>query len=173
MSRLQSARLILRPLAQTDVSMLHRFWTEPEVRRYLWGDQIIAESTVREIVERSERYFQATGSGFFAIEYKEQAGDLVGFCGHRQFEDGESVELLYGITPEHWGEGLVTEAAREVLRHGFASCGFETIIAATDTPNQPSVRVMQRLGMIFDKRCQFHGLDTVFYTLSKADFERR
>ena len=173
MSRLQTARLTLRPLAQSDVSMLHQFWTDPEVRRYLWGDQIMSESTISEIVDASEQFFQTTGSGFFALEHKEQAGELVGFCGHRQFEDGERVELLYAITPEYWGEGLVTEAAREVLRHGFSSCGFETVIAATDTPNQPAVRVMQRLGMIFDRRTQFHDLDTVFYTLSKADFEPR
>jgi [ribosomal protein S5]-alanine N-acetyltransferase len=104
------------------------------------------------------------------------AGDLVGFCGLRRMclntgamADADDVELLYGILPRYWGEGLVTEAAREVLRHGFDDCGLTRILGATDTPNQRSVRVMQRLGMIFEERCNHKGLDTVVYSVSPKE----
>ena len=169
MPNLSTDRLILRPIASSDLAALQEFWNNPEVRRYLWADQIMSRDTVSEIIAASERCFDQLGSGFFAIEVATNPGVLVGFCGHRQFEDGEQVELLYGILPEYWGEGYVTEAANEVLRHGF-DCGIDQIIAATDTPNQRSVRVMQRLGMVFEERREHHGLDTVFYTLHKNDF---
>ena len=167
---METKRLKLRPLADADLPALHRFWTQPDVRRYLWDNQIISIERVAEIVATSTAFFAACNSGFFAIEFKDKPGILMGFCGHRQFEDGETVELLYGILPEYWGEGLVTEAATEVLRHGFADCGFDRVIAVTDTPNQKSVNVMQRLGMVFLRRCEWHGLDTVFYEMERDDF---
>lgn len=170
MPKLRTQRLALRPIVEDDVPALHRFWTNPDVRRYLWDDRIISVQQVRDIVAASQAFFEEVGSGFFAIALPARPERLIGFCGHRRFEDGESVELLYGILPEHWGAGLVTEAAIEVLRHGFESCGFDRVVAATDTPNQRSVRVMQRLGMVFDHRGQWHGLDTVFYSIEKADF---
>jgi ribosomal-protein-alanine N-acetyltransferase len=161
---------VLRPINGADVPALHRFWTDPDVRRYLWDNEIISIAKVEELVSSSEAFFETANSGFFAIELVDSSGVLVGFCGHRQFEDEQSVELLYGILPEYWGEGLVSEAAREVLRHGFQECGFDRVVAATDTPNQKSVNVMQRLGMVFESRREWHGLDTVFYAMDKVDF---
>lgn len=170
MLSLSTDRLILRPIASSDLAALHEFWNQPDVRRYLWDDKQISRETVADIVAASEACFAEFGSGFFAIEVARNPGILVGFCGHRRFEDGEQIELLFGILPDFWGEGFVTEAATEVLRHGFETCGIDRVIAAADTPNQRSVRVLQRLGMVFEERREFHGLDTVFYSISRPEF---
>ncbi len=173
---LETDRLRLRPLAPPDVDAMQRFCTDPEVRRYLFDDQILQRNAVATIIDDSVASFDDEGFGFFALELKARGEDpasgLVGFCGHRRFEDGQQVELLYGILPEHWGIGLVTEAATEALKDAFGRCNVEKVIAATDTPNQRSVSVMQRLGMTFDCRREFHGLDTVFYSLTRGDFEQ-
>ena len=171
MTTLATERLRLRPLVHADVPALHRFYNDPEVRRYLWDNQQVSTEQVTEVVVRSEACFGALGAGFFAIEIRDQPGELAGFCGYRRFEESGQPELLYGILPEYWGEGFVTEAARAVLRHGFRDCGMEGVIAATDTPNQRSVRVLQRLGMFFHERREYHGLDTVFYGLTKEEFQ--
>lgn len=170
MPNLSTDRLILRPIARQDLAALQQFWNNPEVHRYLFADQSITREIVANLIAESEACFARLGSGFFAIEVATNPGVLVGFCGHRWFEDGEQVELLYGILPDYWGEGYVTEAASEVLRHGFDNCGIDHVVAMTDTPNQRSVRVMQRLGMVFEERREHHGLDTVFYKLRKEDF---
>ncbi|MEQ8857586.1 MAG: GNAT family N-acetyltransferase [Pseudomonadales bacterium] len=173
MPELSTQRLILRPIGQADVDALHGFWTDPAVRKYLWDNEIISKETVREIVQASEACFREVGSGLFAVELRDAPGELVGFCGLRRMnaadERAAEIELLYGILPRHWGEGLVSEAAREVLRHGFEDCGLARIVGATDTPNQRSVRVMQRLGMVFQERRRYKGLDTVFYSITPTD----
>lgn len=170
---LTTERLRLRPLEGGDVDALHALCLDPDVRRYLWDDRIVSRETVEEVIRRSKAMFAAHGYGFFALELSEAKRSLVGFCGYRQFEDTPQVELLYAIAPEYWGEGLVSEAAVEVLRHGFESCGVERVVASTDTPNQRSVRVLQRLGMTFDCRREFHGLDTVFYSMTREEFATR
>jgi len=168
---LNTGRMRLRPISSDDVDALHALWNDPDVRRYLWDDRIIPRETVQEIVAQSLATFESDGFGFFALEMQDQSGELIGFCGHRRAEDVQGqIELLYGIHPTYWGEGLVAEAAREVLRFGFESCDFERVIAATDTPNQQSVRVLQKLGMTFECRREFHGLDTVFYSMTRSEF---
>ena len=170
-SILNTDRLRLRPIDLDDIDALHAFWTDPDVRRYLWDDKIIPRERVEETVIKSQQSFAEHSYGFWALELLEAAQGLVGFCGYRLFEDGEQVELLYGILPQHWGKGLVPEAGAEVLRRGFEQCGIERVIAASDTPNQRSVRVLQRLGMTFEGRREFHGLDTVFYSMTREEFE--
>ncbi len=170
---LQTERLRLRPLDESDVEAMERFCTDPEVRRYLFDDRILARDAIIDIIDRSTRSFACEGFGYFGLELLEelehQSSGLIGFCGHRRFEDGEQIELLYGILPEHWGEGLVSEAAFEALRDVFDRCRVERVIAATETPNQRSVRLLQRLGMTFDTRREFHDLDTVFYSMARGD----
>ncbi len=167
---LNTDRIRLRPISPEDVDALHALWTDPDVRRYLWEDRIIPRETVEEIVARSLTTFESGGYGFFAMELRDRAGELIGFCGHRRDDAEDQIELLYGIHPTYWGEGLAAEAANEVLRFGFEACEFDRVVAATDTPNQQSVRVLQKLGMTFDCRREFHGLDTVFFSMTRSEF---
>lgn len=167
---IETERLLLVPFAAEDVDALHRLWIDPAVRRYLWDDVVIPRSTAEEIVAASARDFDDRGYGFWALYLREGGDDLMGFCGFRTFEESDMPELLYGILPGYWGRGFVTEAGHAVIRYGFEACGFERIVGATDTPNQSSVQVMQRLGMVFDERREFHGLDTVFYSLTPEDY---
>lgn len=160
---------------------LHALWTDREVRRYLFEDLIIPLEQVEAMVAESDAMFEARGVGYFALRERDQ-DNVIGFCGFRRFNGAEDlqaktrgdipdIELLYGILPDFWGEGLVNEAAMAVLQHAFEACGVEKIIAVTDTPNQRSVNVLQRLGMSFLGRQEWHGLDRVFYTLTCEEFE--
>ena len=173
MATLATDRLNIRPFQMEDAEALHAFWSNVDVRRYLWDGMILPMETVRGIIRQSMADFEAHGFGFFSLDLKVTETKIVGFCGFRRFEDGEQIELRFGLLPDYWGEGFVTEAAREVLRHGFEEAGITRVIAATDTPNQRSVRLLMRLGMLFQERREWHGLDTVFYQLTAEEFRTR
>lgn len=170
MYELDTERLRLTPFTMDHLDALHALWTDPDVRRYLWDGEVISRERAAEVIADSERNFARRGFGFWAMQLRSDADEIVGFCGYRVFEDSGEPELLYGILPRCWGKGLVTEAGHAVIRDGFERNGFARIIAATDTPNQSSVKVMQRLGMVFLKRGEFHGLDTVFFELTPEDY---
>ena len=155
---------------------MHQLSIDPQVRRYLFEDLIIPVQQVEQMITDSETCFERFGIGFYAmylnIATDPNNGAFVGFCGLRIFEDEEEMELLLGMQPRFWGHGYGQEAARAVLAHGFDSCGFERVVAAADTPNQRSIQVLQRLGMSFKERREWHGLDTMFYEMTAADFSR-
>ncbi|MEM9622284.1 MAG: GNAT family N-acetyltransferase [Pseudomonadota bacterium] len=182
MEELKTERLRLIPFDLSHTEMVHQMSVDPEVRRYLWEGKIIPVQQIEDMVNDSCDCFSQHGSGFFAmfvnLASDPHNGAFVGFCGHRVFDSGQDnadaddqIELLFAMQPRFWGRGYGQEAARAVLRHGFEACGFERVIAATDTPNQRSVNVLQSLGMSFMQRREWRGLDTVFYQLSATEFD--
>jgi ribosomal-protein-alanine N-acetyltransferase len=166
---LTTPRLQLRPCTTADVAALHRLWTAPGVRKYLWDDVVITNEQAAEVVASSLADFATHGFGHWIITRREQS-ELIGWCGLRQVSEPAGVEVLYGITPECWGQGLAVEATHALLHYGFAELGLSQIYAGTDPPNTASLRVMEKLGMRFDKRTQSNGLEAVYYVIAREEF---
>ncbi len=137
-----TARTSLRPAPMEDVGTLHRFWTNPEVRRFFWEDEVIpyerAGAAVREAVEGFWRY----RFGLWISERRQGGGAPIGFCGLRHIDDGPEVEILYGISPPEWGRGFATEVALAVLRYGFERAGLTRVLGIADAGNLSSRRVL-------------------------------
>ncbi len=167
--RLETARLRLRPLTRDDLEALHRLWTAPRVRRYLWDDVVIPKEETTDILEKNEILFRDKRYGLWGLRRK-QAGALIGFCGYWFFFDPPELQLLYGLAPACWGEGLATEAARAVIRYGFETLGFDRIVGCTDAPNTASIRVMERAGMTRDRTIVIHDQPTVYFSLTRDAF---
>ena len=152
----------MRPFIKNDHETLHRLWTEPEVRRYLWDDVIIPPTQTTEILVENQRLFKEEGFGLWAIRQRDDP-TLVGFCGYWRFHNLPRPELLYGLSRQFWGRGLAVEAASAMISFGFDRLGFDVVTASTDPPNTASIRVLERLDMDFDRRETKSGQDTVFY----------
>jgi ribosomal-protein-alanine N-acetyltransferase len=151
------------------VDVLHRLWTNPDVRRYLWDNNVISRERAEEAVRDSLDCVERHGVGHWLVLLGDTEA-TAGFCGFIVREEGEDPELMYGLAPEYWGRGLITEAASAALQWAFLARGFSRITAATDPPNTASIRVMERLGMRFLRRGTLNGLATVFYELMRDEF---
>jgi [ribosomal protein S5]-alanine N-acetyltransferase len=148
---IETARLRLRPLAKADVDELHALWSSPEVRKYLWDDEVIAHQRTSSLVEESLRLFAAHGYGLWGARLLDR-GELVGFGGFWYFHTPPKLELLYGIAPEHWNRGLATEIAQALVRYGFEELEFPEVRASTNAPNAASVSVLEKAGLRFERR---------------------
>ena len=167
--QLDTARLHLRPFSLDDIDTLHRLWTNPDVRRYLWDDEIIPRETAEAVVRSSLTSFQEHRFGFWVLTIPNEE-TVIGFCGLRFFDDPPEVEILYGLDPTHWGKGLATEAAQAILRYGFEQLGLTQIWGGTDAPNVASIRVLERLGMTYQKTVSMPLGEGPYYSLTRAAF---
>jgi len=166
LSILETERLILRPWSLDDVDALHQVWTDPLVRRYLWDDDVISRQRAAAAVESSLASANRNGVGLWCVLPK-AAGALAGFCGFRYIDDStDAIELLYGLLPGYWGRGLATEAARAALEYGFNAELFTRIYARTDVSNRASIRVMERLGMKFERETHLDPRPTLIYSMA-------
>ncbi|WP_152190419.1 GNAT family N-acetyltransferase [Georgenia satyanarayanai] len=60
---------------------------------------------------------------------------------------GTEVELGWVLDPAHRGQGYGTEAVRELLRYSFTELGVRRAVANCFLANEPSWRLMERVGM--------------------------
>lgn len=164
---LVTERLLLRPVEPSDTEALHRLFTDPDVRRYLWDDVVIPVETVEEVVVASGESFRRFGFGQWILSERAAPAEIIGFCGLRHFHEPPKVEILYGLYPSRWGRGFATEAARAVLARGFENCDLERIYAGADPPNGSSFRVMERLGMRPWRRLEINGQEAAYYVLER------
>lgn len=168
---LRSPRLVLYPLTLDHLAATHALWTEPGVRRFLWDDEIVTAERAAHALRASEADFEARGFGLWGL-YAAASPDLIGFCGLRLADVVPEPELLFGLSEAHWGQGLATEAARAVLAYAFDGLRLAAVGAATDAGHVRSAHVLGRLGMRLVRRGDHHGLDTLWYRLSDADWPR-
>jgi ribosomal-protein-alanine N-acetyltransferase len=172
---IRTSRLRLGPIGLDDLDELHRLWTDPEVRKYIWDGVAIGVEEAVSIIAQSSGYFLYQRFGLWAMKRAEvsSARDrIIGFCGFWYFRDPPELELIYGLEPANWGKGLATEAARAMIRYGFDQLSFESIAGSTDAANARSVLVMERAGMTLTRRAVVGGIDTLFYAISRTEYGR-
>ncbi len=167
--QIRTSRLRLRPLRLDDLDEIYRLWVDRDVRRYLWDDRVISRDRVRTEIERSIGNFELSGFGQWAV-FRFRGKKLIGFCGLRPVGAVPEVELLYGLAPSCWGQGLATEAVRAVLDWGFAKCRVKRIAACADHHNRASFRVMVKAGMKFEKRTCVDNTELLHYAVSREGF---
>ena len=163
---IQTQRLSLRPPTLDDLDDLHRVWTDPDVRRYLWDDGIIPKERTTQELHKTIDCFATHGFGLWAVCLKGHT-QLIGICGLLPEDNPREAELLYALAPAYWKQGLITEAAQAVLQYGLESLGFERIVASADVPNVGSIRVLEKIWMCFEKQELVDGLELVFHSIGR------
>ena len=157
-------RIQLSPIKATEAEELHQLWIQPEVRKYLWDNLIIPITQTKEIINQSLSAFASKQYGLWTARLIDQT-NIIGFSGYWPFFDPPQIQLLYGLSPRYWGQGLATEMSIAMLDYGFKVYGFETIYASTDLDNKSSLAVLERMGMKYLKQENIDNKETVFYQI--------
>ena len=163
---LETPRLELRPLALSDADAVYAYRGNAEVMQYMGGaDQSIGDT--HEALERYARYQRMYGFSKWAMFLKE-TGELVGDSGLLPMDGTREFELGYRLAKDFWSMGLATECGKAWLDAAFTRFGLRTVIAFADERHTASLRVMQKLGMNFDKQAHIEGMDCRVYRLNRG-----
>ena len=145
---LQTDRLILRPWREDDAEDLYKYASDAEVGPPAgWPPHTSVENS-REIIRTV-----LSAPDTFAVCLKED-GKPIGSIGfHRKdlAEDDDEYELGYWIGKAFWGEGLIPEASREMLRYAFEELGMNRIWCGYYDGNEKSRRVQEKLGFVYQR----------------------
>ena len=162
---LRTRQLYLKPCRAADLGAVQELWTDPSVRRFLFDDRCLSGEEAQAILERSAVTFQERGYGVW-LAFGEGGGPPRGFAGLLESSKGPP-NLVVGMKPVWWGQGLGTEAGRAVLDHAFATLGLQEVMADVDEPNAPSIRMLEKLGMTLRSRAVVDGRPLLYYGISR------
>lgn len=166
--RIETERLILRPMNCEDIESVYEMRRDKEIMRFIREpvtDQREAENWINLISSR----WTKDRIGFCSLIEKE-SGKFAGWCGLWQLKESGEIEVGYAITKKFWGKGYASESAEAFLEYGFNELNLEKIVAVARPENAASRRVMEKIGMQFDYTGEFYGRDLVHYSITKKEF---
>ncbi|HTC31556.1 MAG TPA: GNAT family N-acetyltransferase [Candidatus Acidoferrum sp.] len=149
MSYIETERLIMRTWMHGDAPALTAFYGDPETMKYILSGTKTLEQTrtaIAQMIEAQER----DGCSMWPVVLKENS-ELIGTCGLMKTDQPQVLELGFAFAPQARGKGYAYEAARGVLTFGFGHLRARSIIALTDPFNTPSIVLINKLGMRFDR----------------------
>ena len=143
---LETKRLILRRWEESDAESLYEYAKDPDVGPIAgWPPHKgVAESldVIRNVFNGAEAYaicLKSDGKAIGAIELK--------LNGHTDLtERDDECELGYWLGKSFWGQGIMPEAAREILRHAFEDLRMQKVWCAYYDGNTKSKRVQEKCG---------------------------
>lgn len=98
------------------------------------------------------------GHGQFAIERKRD-GALIGVCGLLYREGLDVTDVGFAILPEFWRRGYAFEAATTAVDYGQEVLGIDRIVGLTRESNLASIKVLEKLGMRFERTVKMSAKD--------------
>ncbi len=142
---LDTPQLRLRSPRQEDARVIFDSYAQdPIVTRYLvWLPHQSIETTEKFIALCIEQW--ANASAFPYVITRKTDDQLIGMIDFRSHQHG--ADLGYVLAQEHWGRGIMTEAARCVVEHALTKQGLYRVQAFCDVDNIASARVLEKVGM--------------------------
>ncbi len=142
-------RLTLRRATPADVEATWAYRRLPEVGRWLSA----ASPTVEEYRERVEepgrldRTLVAELMGVVIGDVMIRVEDAWAQVEVKEQARGVQAELGWVLDPRHQGQGYGTEVVHALLGLSFGALGLRRVTAGCYAPNEPSWRLMERVGM--------------------------
>lgn len=155
--RLETERLILRPWESSDADNLYKYARDPDVGPIAgWPPhQSLEESrdVIKNVFSGKEAYaicLKSDGKAIGAIELK--------LNGHTDMtERDDECELGYWLGKPFWGQGIVPEAVKEILRHAFEDIAMTKVWVGYYEGNIKSKRVQEKAGFLYQWKSE--GVD--------------
>ncbi|KQB87446.1 GNAT family N-acetyltransferase [Corynebacterium lowii] len=151
---METKRLILRPWQEEDSAELFRYASDPLVGpRAGWP--------VHESVEDSRASIAGVLSepGTYAIVLKETGLPIGSISLHtgsatELTDSPDEAELGYWVGVPYWGQGIMHEAARRLIRYAVEEQGITVLWCSSNADNAQSQRVQEKLGFRPHSRTQ-------------------
>lgn len=149
------------PLSVSDQRSFYLLNIKPEIRKYLWDDEIITEEKSVQIIEENLKLFRTQGFGLWRVGLKD-LNALIGYAGLWYFFDEDQPQLIYVIDPFYQRRNYAVHAGELIIDYAFHRLGFGYLTAATDLGNDASIRVLEKLKMEKMEMKDVGGRPTVF-----------
>ncbi len=143
---LETQRLLLKPILESELSTLHAIFIDSYVRKYLCDGKIFPLQQVEEMLTESQKNFEEKRFGLWFVETKSEK-EIIGFVGLWDFFDEKQPQLVYALLPKATKKGYASEAATKILEYCFNELGYQYLLASCDKPNIESQKVAERIGM--------------------------
>lgn len=130
---------------------MYALMNDPAYLRFIGDKGIRTVSDARKYILNGPAHsYEHYGYGLYLTELKKR-GEPIGICGLVNRESLEDVDIGFAFLPQYWAQGYAHESAAAVIEYGKNIIGLKRIVAVTAADNQSSIRLIEKIGMRFEK----------------------
>jgi len=171
---IKGKRVTLRKLKPSDADAIQKYCNDPVISRWLMRlpHPYTKKHAVHFIRDGLKNWKKKT-QYVYGIIYE---GKLVGTI-HIKIEEEDRGQIGYSIAKPYWGKGLMSEAAKLIIKEGFKTLKLHKIYATHHPKNPASGRVMQKAGMKYEGLLREHSKakgkywDLVHYGILRREYK--
>jgi [ribosomal protein S5]-alanine N-acetyltransferase len=148
---LTTKRLTLRRLSPADAEFIVELLNDAAFLRFI-GDKAVRDvgDACQYILDGPVASYERNGFGLWLVALKE-TGLSIGICGLLKRESLPDVDIGFAFLPAYRSQGYAFESASAVLDYGRTALGLKRIVAITNPDNAGSIRVLEKMGMRFER----------------------
>ena len=151
MKVLETKRLILKGVSLDDAGIILELLNEPSFIQNIGDRGVRTLDDARDYIsDRLIASYENFGFGMYLVIVKD-TGASAGLCGLVRRDGLEDVDIGYAFLPRYWSKGYATEAVLAVKEYAKNTIGLKRLVAITDPNNQGSIRVLEKIGLTFEK----------------------
>jgi len=173
---LETENLILRKITPEVYDFLFRSLSEAEIKTFLGLETDGQFAKEKEKFSKGMATYNRSFVNFQIIDKK--TNKIIGACGfHTWYTEHARAEIGYNLNGDQYkGKGVMTEALKAIVRYGFEEMKLNRIEALIAPHNEPSLRLVQKLGFVKEGHLRQHYYknnimeDSFFFALLKQDY---
>jgi ribosomal-protein-alanine N-acetyltransferase len=175
---LTTPRLELRQLELRDTGDFFKLRSDPRVMEFMDKPLMATIDEAEQTIGKIRSDFEANESITWAISMKGHR-ELIGTIGFwKIIKEHHRAEIGYLLHPDHWGKGLMQEALKPILDHGFGVMNLHSVEANVNPNNAASIKFLEKNHFVreayYKENYYFNGkfLDTFIYSLLASNLKK-
>jgi len=168
---LETDRIILRQIKEKDTASIFRFYSDDESLKFIARNRFTKLEQAVEKVKDFQKYYEEKKAIWWTFTQKPD-NEFIGFGGLFEIsKESNKAEIGYGLLPEYWGNGIMSEVIKKIVDLGFLEMKLHKIYGVITPGNNASIRILEKLdflkeGMLKDNEfAQNKYFDSAIYSL--------
>ena len=173
---LETERLIMRDIEESDLHGMFELDSDPEVHQFLGNNPITTLDQAAESINYIRTQYKQNGIGRCAVVEK-STNEFVGWSGIKLEDivrpEFKYYDLGYRLKKKFWGKGYASESALASMKYGFNELNLPEICGAADVNNVASNKILTKAGLEWKDTFYFENEKHNWYTIKQEDWKRK
>lgn len=174
--QLETERLVLKEFKPEHAADIFKLLSDKRVTRHETREPF-TELEQAESYVRARQFTSQKSEGIIWAMSLRDSDEVIGDIGYRPHH-GHNAEIGFKLRPDHWSEGLMSEALSAVVHFLFTQTETRRVEATTRPLNIAAATVLEKAGFQQEgvmRECEHHqgrSYDLAMYSLLKREFQK-
>ncbi len=171
---LETERLNLQEFTIEDADFILELVNSPGWLAFIGDKGVKTVDAARNYLQNGPiKSYRQYGYGLWLVQLKDSK-EPIGMCGLVNRDTLEDVDIGFAMLPDYAGKGYGFEAANATMFYAKQVLNIPKVVAITDPNNIASIKLIEKIGLKFEKTIQLSDNDSVllFSPTASTDEEK-